>query len=76
MDQEFEPKTYGEACQYVDAIEKGKVARNRALNFLQTVAANLDNEKLTDAQFSQFMRNNMMGIHGWGYKTKESRNGN
>ena len=72
---EFEPKDYGQACDYVNAIERGKVAKQRALNFLQTVAVNLDNEKLTDTQFRQFMRNNMMGVHGWGYKTKESRNG-
>lgn len=62
--------------RYVNAIERGKTARARALNFLQTVAANLDNEKLTDAEFRQFMRNNMIGVHGFGYKTKESSNGN
>ena len=72
MDKDVE--SYGEACRYVNAIERGKVAQERALSFLQTVAVNLDNEKLTDTQFRQFMRNNMMGIHGWGYKTKESRN--
>lgn len=30
--------------------------------FLQTLAANLDNEKLTDADFRQFVRNSLPGV--------------
>lgn len=38
-----------------------------ALAFLQTVAVNLDNEKLDDAAFRQFMRNSIQGMSGVDY---------
>ena len=54
--------------------EDEDAARFRALNFLQTVAANLDNPKLSDAEFRQFMRNSMTGMPGIDYpeEPKES----
>ncbi len=42
-------------------------AQERALNFLQTVSANLDNVKLDDTEFREFMRNSMRGMPGVGY---------
>jgi len=65
---ELEPKDYGQACRYVNAIERCKVAKQMALGFLQTVSVNLDNEEMTDAEFRQFMRNSMRGIPLFGYK--------
>jgi hypothetical protein len=46
-----------------EIVEKARAA-NRALNFLQTVAANLDNEALTDEQFRDFMRRSMVDMPG------------
>ena len=45
----------------------------RALNFLQTVAANLDNEKLDDAAFREFMRNSIEGMPGVDYDRKSEK---
>jgi len=44
-------------------------ARNsaRAMHFLQTMVANLDNTKLTDDQFREFIRNSMHGFPGVDY---------
>ena len=56
-----EPSTdHDEACQK---------ARNgsRSLSFLQTVAANLDNNKLTDTEFRDFMRRSMTDMPGVTY---------
>jgi len=66
MDKDVE--SYGEACRYVNAIERGKTAKTMALGFLQTVSLNLDNEELSDEEFRQFMRNSMRGIPLFGYK--------
>ena len=48
-------------------------AQRRALNFLQTVAANLDNGKLDDRAFRDFMRNSMEGMPGVEYTKPEVR---
>lgn len=42
-------------------------ARVRALHFLQTVAANLDNPKMDDEAFRQFMRNSLDQMPGVDY---------
>ena len=41
---------------------KKEAAGARALNFLQTVAVNLDNPTLTDSAFRDFMRKSMEGM--------------
>ena len=48
-------------------IQEELEAQRRALNFLQTVAANLDNEKLDDAAFRDFMRRSIEGMPGIDY---------
>ena len=53
--------------------EAEDAARFRALNFLRTVAANLDNPKLTDQQFREFMRNSIEGMDGVDYTRPEQR---
>ena len=62
------PETERMPDRYVNAIERGKVAKQMALGFLQTVSVNLDNEELSDEDFRQFMRNSMRGIPCFGYK--------
>lgn len=52
-------------------MSKDDEAKFRALNFLQTVAANLDNERLTDEEFRNFMRNSLEGMPGVDYKRKD-----
>ena len=47
-------------------MEKARAA-NRALNFLRTVAANLDNEALDDREFRDFLRRSMTGMPGIEY---------
>lgn len=65
---EQDVKSYGEAIERVSRKEQHETAKLMALGFLQTVSANLDNEKMTDAEFRQFMRNSMRGIRGFSYK--------
>ncbi len=52
-----------EAAEIQEELE----AQRRALNFLRTVAVNLDNEKLDDTEFREFMRNSMEGMLGIDY---------
>lgn len=37
-------------------VREGEPRKVPASNLLQTIAANVDNEKLTDAQFREFVR--------------------
>ena len=46
---------------------KKKEAAFHALNFLQTVAANLNNEAINDEEFRDFMRRSMTGMPGIEY---------
>lgn len=48
-------------------------AQYRALNFLQTLAENLDNPRLSDAQFREFVRNSVGGMPGVDYTRSEVR---
>jgi hypothetical protein len=36
----------------------------KAKNFVQTIAANVDNEKLSDIEFRQFIRNSLPIVEG------------
>ena len=56
-----------------DKIAAELEAQRRALNFLQTVAVNLDNGKLTDAAFRDFIRNSLEGMPGIDYVKPEKR---
>ena len=46
-----------------EIVEKARAA-NRALNFLRTVAANIDNDALDDKEFREFMRRSMADMPG------------
>ena len=54
-----------------DAIVEKARAANRALNFLRTVAANLDNDGLDDKEFRDFMRRSMTGMPMVNYPVKK-----
>lgn len=43
----------------------------RALGFLQTIAINLDNDKLPDDQFRNFIRNSLVDMPGIDYTKPE-----
>ena len=51
---------------HYEIVGKARSA-NRALNFLRTVAANLDNEAINDKEFREFMRRSMTGMPGIEY---------
>ncbi len=53
-----------------EIVEKARAA-NRALNFLRTVAANLDNDGLDDKEFREFMRRSMTGMPMVNYPVKK-----
>jgi hypothetical protein len=43
-------------------------AKERALNMLRTMVANLDNQKLSDHEFREFCRNSLSGFPGLEYQ--------
>jgi len=51
--------SYGEAVERVTASEAKKEAESYALNLMGTIAVNVDNEKLSDADFRAFIRNTL-----------------
>lgn len=54
--------------------QKQDAEQRRAVNFLHTVAANIDNMKLDDEAFREFMRDSMTDMPGVNY-TKHIRGG-
>ena len=52
-----EVSSYGEAVEQVTAREEKSAAESLALNVMETIVANTDNEKLSDEEFRTFVRN-------------------
>jgi len=50
------------AVSVASEIEIPTTRKSDADYFIPTLAANLDNEKLTDADFRQFVRNSLCGL--------------
>ena len=63
-------ETEEEWTEFVAKIRSG----SRALSFLQTIAINLDNNKLPDDQFRNFIRNSLDGMLGIDYTKPERPN--
>ena len=55
----------------LDEVVAKARAGSRALSFLQTLAINLDNDKLPDDQFRNFIRNSLDDMPGVEYAKPE-----
>jgi hypothetical protein len=63
----FIPTPWDEPSSDHEALCEKARNGSRALSFLQTVATNLDNGKLIDEEFRDFMRRSMTGMPGITY---------
>ena len=54
---EQDVESYGDAVERVTARDEKSAAESLALNVMETIVANIDNENLSDEEFRSFVRN-------------------